>query len=105
MQRLLYGTSVLRIRRCRASYGILCNEIYNKTKHREREPEILADNRKYVSGHIQWFIKKGDPIEEDIPIKLERPRITSIENPNTDWEDIIVKSNYKHNWLPPYLDQ
>lgn len=104
MQRLLYGTSVLRNRHCRVSYGIVLNEVYKKNVHKDREIFIgPADGRKYVK-RIQWFIKKGYNISDD-PIRLDRTRIASFENPDTTWEDIIVTSKLPHDCLPEYLRQ
>ena len=106
IQRLLYGTSVLRTRRCRASYGILYRKSYNKTEHKGRKIYIdPADGRKYVTDEIQWFIWKGQIIAEDALIKLPRERIASLEHANTTWIDTIVVSKLPHDLLPQYLDQ
>jgi len=106
MQRLLHGTSVLRTRRCRASYGILCDKIYDKVKHEAgRSYKNPADDKKYVEGHIQWFIKKGDVISEDAHIRLELSRIASFGNQETAWEDAIVTSNIHRDCLPQYSNQ
>ena len=106
MQRLLYGTSVLRTRRCRASYGILRPEAYNKSGHKGHEPYLNpADNRKYVNGHIEWFIWKGDIIAEDEKLRMELTRIASFENPDTTWVDTIVTSKLPPDCLPRYLGE
>jgi hypothetical protein len=107
MQRLLHGTSVLRTRRCRASYGILYHKSYNKTKDKGRAIYINpADGRKYVTDQIEWFIWKGQFIAEDAAIpKLPRERIASFGNSNTTWKDTIVISNLPRGRLPHYLGQ
>jgi hypothetical protein len=109
VQRLLHGTSVLRTRRCRASYGILCHEIYNKIEHKGQEIYTNpANGRKYVTGHIRWFIKKGEEIAEDATkptIRLEHTRIATLGNPDTTWEDIIVTSRYSPDCLPKFYGQ
>jgi hypothetical protein len=62
-----------------------------------------VDGRKYAVGHIRWFIKKGDMIKEDKPIRLERRRTASFGNPDRSWEDVIVTSKLSHDCLPQYL--
>ena len=104
MQRLLHGTSVLRTRRCRASYGVLGHEIYDKTKHKGQEIyKNPADGRAYVTGHIEWFICKGDIVEEGTITTLERTHITTLGNPDMTWTDIIVASKNSHKNLPKYM--
>jgi hypothetical protein len=106
VQRITHGTSILRTRRCRASYGIVFRELYNKAEHREREPvKDPLDGKKYVEGYIRWFIMKGDIIKEGFERTIPHVRVASFKNPTTAWEDIIVMSNYESNFLPKYSDQ
>ncbi|KAH8647604.1 hypothetical protein BGZ60DRAFT_535278 [Tricladium varicosporioides] len=106
VQRILHGTSVLRLCQARASYGLLYNGVYNKTIHKERKPITdQADGRKYMPNQIDWFLKKGQKIEEDSLITRDRSRRSIIENPDPTWTDQIVTSNYASNCLPTYLGQ
>ncbi|KAH6665977.1 hypothetical protein B0J14DRAFT_660111 [Halenospora varia] len=106
MQRVLHGTSVFRVRRCRASYGLLCDVIYNKAEHKDRKYFINeVDGRKYVRDQIQWFVKKDDKITEGKPIIRDRSRKTTSGNPDMTWTDKIVMSRYKPDCLPHYLGQ
>jgi hypothetical protein len=105
-QRVLNGTSVFRTRRCRASYGIVRDEIYRKTEHKGRESyKNPVDGRKYAVGHIRWFIKKGERIKEDEPAKLDLTRTASFGNPDKSWKDVIVTSKLPPDCLPQYLGQ
>jgi hypothetical protein len=64
-----------------------------------------VDGRKYAVEHIRWFIKKGERIKEDEPIRIERRRTTSFGNPDRHWEDVIVTSKLPGDCLPQYLAQ
>ncbi|KAH8647598.1 hypothetical protein BGZ60DRAFT_227711 [Tricladium varicosporioides] len=93
MQRLIYGHSVIRTRRCRASYGILYNKIYNKYEHQDRESFTdSVDGRKYVENEVDWFLKKGQEIQEDTPIKFTRTHHISPKNPDNTWRITFVTS-------------
>jgi hypothetical protein len=102
----MHGTSILRTRRCRASYGIVLREIYNETEHGGRElVKDPIDGKKYVEGYIRWFILKGDIIQEGFERTIPHIRVASFKNPATTWEDIIVTSRYESNSLPKYSDK
>ncbi|KAI9768634.1 MAG: hypothetical protein M1840_004831 [Geoglossum simile] len=106
MQRICYGTSVLRTRCCRASYGILQDEKYKKDKHEEQTPFKCPFNGKsYVPNRIYWIISKGKTINEDTPIKHKIRRRIGLEDSSNGWEDIVVISKFHPDCLPQYLDQ
>src|ERR1039457_4796438 len=78
MQRLVHGTSVLPGNLCRASYGILCNRIWNKSEHRAREPyNDPIDGKKYASDCIEWFVFQGEIVTEAASILIDRTRTAS----------------------------
>lgn len=65
--KLKAGTSILKWRRCRASYGTLCRERYDKKIHVGRT--VVADEitgKPYVTQSVSWFIKKVDSLTPDI---------------------------------------
>ncbi|KAH8646469.1 hypothetical protein BGZ60DRAFT_535606 [Tricladium varicosporioides] len=102
IQRLACGTSVLRTRRCRASYGILYNKLYSKSKHANSKREIFkdrVDGKKYVRDEIFWFVKKGDEIKDGVPIRFRRIRQIPTQSSEDTWEDTFVVCKT----LPPEL--
>ncbi|KAH0566005.1 hypothetical protein GP486_000596 [Trichoglossum hirsutum] len=104
MQHLTSGVSILLSRRCRASYGILLNEPYNKTKHKAQKPcKGPLDGIDYAINQIDWFIVQGEPIIEGKPIMRRYSRIVSTENPNKMWKDKIVTSRSQPALLPQSL--
>ena len=61
LRELQMGKSILRWRCCRASYGTICKELYNKKKpeHIGRDVHFDPMNKKrYVTDHVAWFIKQ-----------------------------------------------
>jgi hypothetical protein len=106
MQRICHGTSVLRTRSCRASYGILFNDHYNKSKHPRQTPfKSPLDGKFYVRDQIDWFISKGETIREDVPIVRKYTRRVSFKDPNRTWRDTVVISKLPPDCLPQYLGQ
>jgi hypothetical protein len=106
MQRICYGTSVLRTRCCRASYGILQDEEYKKDKHEGLTPFKCPFNGKYyVRNRIYWIIYKGKTIKEDTPTKHKIRRRIGLEDSSKGWEDIVVTSKFHPDCLPQYLGQ
>jgi hypothetical protein len=102
----MHGTSILRTRRSRASYGIVYPEIYKKAEHKGREIfKNSPDGKKYVTGRVRWFIKKGDIVGKDFNINPPHELVASFGNSDRTWEDVIVTSRYAPNFLPHYLDQ
>lgn len=61
VRRLKAGKPVLKWRCCRASYGTICKEVYDKEnpmhvgRPLERDP---MNGKMYVTQRIAWFIKK-----------------------------------------------
>ncbi|KAH0543032.1 hypothetical protein FGG08_002640 [Glutinoglossum americanum] len=106
MQRICHGTSVFRTRSCRSSYGILFNDRYNKDKHAAQTPvECPLNGKLYVTNQIDWFIRKGEVIREDVPITREYKKRIGFKDPDKAWEDTIVMSNLPSDCLPQYLGQ
>lgn len=61
VRKLRAGKSVLSYRCCRASYGTICKEIYNKNnpQHAGRPTTLDPMNGKlYVTQSIAWFVVK-----------------------------------------------
>ena len=60
-RKLQAGQDALGCRRCRASYGLICKELYDRDnpKHFNRNPEKdSSDGKLYVSDWVDWFIEK-----------------------------------------------
>ena len=61
VRKLKAGKAVLKYRCCRASYGTVCKELYNKNnpQHVGRPTSLDPMNGKlYVTQSIAWFIKR-----------------------------------------------
>jgi len=59
IQALKGGPDVLSTRRCPVSYGVLCREVYDQTKHQgEDVEEDPFDKKRYAEKQVSWFIKK-----------------------------------------------
>ena len=61
LRKLSVGQSVLGWRCCRASYGIVCKELYDKHKRSHVGREVrkdLSDGKMYVMKSVEWFVKK-----------------------------------------------
>ncbi|KAL8705963.1 MAG: hypothetical protein Q9201_000957 [Fulgogasparrea decipioides] len=61
LRRLKVGKSVLKWRCCRASYGTICKELYNKDNPQHVGRPTMKDpqnGKLYVMESIAWFIKK-----------------------------------------------
>ncbi|KAF7196595.1 Heat shock 70 kDa protein 12A [Pseudocercospora fuligena] len=107
LRKLKSGQSVLRWRCCRASYGLLCKEIFNpeNVKHHERRTSIDArDGKMYVNNCIAWFVKKGSPISIDQPIVHDFKRKVAPGDPRKAFPTKIVVSYVEKNLLPYVLD-
>ncbi|KAI9781155.1 MAG: hypothetical protein M1839_006263 [Geoglossum umbratile] len=103
IHRLKHGISILSTRRCRASYGILFNEPYDRRKHpREVRPRRgPIDRKEYAVDQIWWLVLQGAAIKRDQPIGQRFYRIT--ENPNMIWKDTIATSTSPPHRLPPSI--
>jgi hypothetical protein len=101
MQQKLHGTSVFSTRRSRFSYGVVCDEVYNKDKHsRQNSVKNPLDGTKYALNQIAWFICKGDVVTENEPITHQCFRIFSPDAPDFKWKDKIVISRLSLGRLP-----
>jgi hypothetical protein len=104
VQRVFHGTSVLCKRRCRVSYGVLCSERYNKNLHRDQTPiKSPLDGKYYVTNQIDWFIRKGELVTEDIPITRQCSRVIGCGSPERGWCDTVVMSRLPSDCLPHVL--
>lgn len=75
------GKPVLKWRCCRASYGTICKEIYDKDNpmHVGRQTEKDPMNGKvYVTQSIAWFIKKV--CKERFPLSLSSSACSCVNN-------------------------
>ncbi|KAK5165270.1 uncharacterized protein LTR77_009368 [Saxophila tyrrhenica] len=71
LRKLRSGQSVLGWRCCRASYGLICKELYNKSNPRHlgrRTEKDPRDGKLYVPECVFWFIEKGMPVSLDRPV-------------------------------------
>lgn len=73
LHRLKHNHITLTGRTCRASYGILCNESYNRQRHSKISvPGQIYKNpfnrKRYATNQICWLIKRGRTILRDEPI-------------------------------------
>lgn len=61
MQKLDLNHDVMK-RCCRASYGMVCMEVYDRVKHAGLETWTdPLDRKRYVKEQIDWFVKKVCP--------------------------------------------
>ena len=106
VQRVFHGTSVLCKRRCRASYGVLCSERYDKNRHHGQTPvKSPLDGKYYVTNQIDWFIRKGEVVTEDVPIIHQCSRIIGWDSPERGWRDTVTMSRLPSDCLPHVLGQ
>ncbi|KAI9704654.1 MAG: hypothetical protein M1820_005402 [Bogoriella megaspora] len=103
IRKLTVGQSILGWRCCRASYGIVCKELYDKSKkhHHGRETrKDPNDGKIYVLKSIDWFVKKGEPVSIDSPIEHEFARKIRPEDPVRVFPTEIVVSYDDADNLP-----
>ncbi len=104
IHRLRYCESILSVRRCCDSYGILFNERYDGQKHNNlRIPRGISsiDDKKYAVHQIHWLIRRGKAIKRDEPVRQKfYRRIEVTENPITSWTDTIAMSKSPTVRLP-----
>ncbi|KIW66690.1 hypothetical protein PV04_05998 [Phialophora macrospora] len=71
LQKLKFTKSVLRVRKCRQSLGIVCEQVYNPSQHKgaklKKDP---VDGLTYAVDQIAWFVRQGDVIESEA---IEKP--------------------------------
>jgi len=97
-------TSVIPVQSCTASYGILCNELYDSKKHPK---QILVknqvDGKRYAKSQIDWFIKRGQRLQQNGVITRRYSRLVSPKNLEIPWTFTIV-SELSADVLPAWLD-
>ncbi|KAI4122382.1 MAG: hypothetical protein LQ338_005855, partial [Usnochroma carphineum] len=106
IRRLKVGKPVLKWRCCRASYGTICRELYNKDNpmHMGRPTTKDPMNGKlYVPQSIAWFIQKGKPVTSDEPITHSFHRKMSPGDPRRAFPTSVVESHADEQLLPYYM--
>ncbi|KAF8533460.1 hypothetical protein BDD12DRAFT_898943 [Trichophaea hybrida] len=86
---------------CRSNYGIICSREYNKQKHKGLPVwKSEFDGKSYVSGQIDWIVKKGCAISNNDPILHKFFRYFECDKPVTSlkWYDEVVKTDLA---IPP----
>ncbi|KAL8731719.1 MAG: hypothetical protein Q9181_004200 [Wetmoreana brouardii] len=106
LRRLKIGKSVLKWRCCRASYGTICKELYNKDNPQHVGRPTLKDpqnGKLYVMQSIAWFIKKviGSHQIRCLPV-LMNCRI-SPGDPRRVFPTSIVESHVEEKFLPHHM--
>ena len=107
LRKLKAGESVLGWRCCRASYGLICKELYSKKnpKHIGRTTVKDAQDRElYVPDCIDWFVEKGTPVSIDRPIIHNFRRKISRGDPRRVFPTKIVVSYMEKESLPYQLE-
>ena len=87
LRKLQAGKSVLGWRCCRASYGLICKELYDKNNptHFNRNPvKDSLDGKLYVADSVDWFVVKVRPhsalmrqlliVRKGNPVSIEQPK-------------------------------
>jgi hypothetical protein len=108
VHKLKYNQSVLSIRHCLSSYGILFNDIFNKKRHSNEQTKVRKnsiDKQNYAVDRIHWLVRKGEELRHDKPICQQFYRIVSTNNSQRDWEDIIVISDTRRDRLPASFNE
>ncbi|KAL1629825.1 hypothetical protein SLS56_005221 [Neofusicoccum ribis] len=108
LRRLQSGQGVLNMLCCRASYGTMCRIEYDKKNEEHFNKATFKDERDgkaYLSDAIAWFIKKGEPINIDRPIKHSFSRKVDPANPYRPFLTSIVKSDLDRQDLPIQMGQ
>ncbi|KAH0545359.1 hypothetical protein FGG08_000500 [Glutinoglossum americanum] len=101
IQKLTLGQSIMETRCCRASYGMVCMELYNSTKHIGMETWTdPLDQKMYVKEQIDWFVKKGQPVHTDHLIEHQFTRKIESGRPRETWKTRLVSCNADSAFLP-----
>ncbi|KAL8732759.1 MAG: hypothetical protein Q9166_002540 [cf. Caloplaca sp. 2 TL-2023] len=107
LRKLKAGKPVLNWRCCRASYGTICKELYNKDNPQHVGRTMYKDpmnGKLYVAQSIAWFIKKGKPVTSDEPITHSFHRKLSPGDPRRAFPTSIVESYADEQFLPYHMD-
>ncbi|RMZ30863.1 hypothetical protein D0859_05021 [Hortaea werneckii] len=60
-QALRGGPEIMSTRRCPLSYGVVCRELYDPSKHQGQPVELdKFDKKRYAEGQVSWFITQGE---------------------------------------------
>jgi len=73
---------------CPTSYGVLCQELYNREKHSSwtsRLERNAIDGKEDTPDQIFWLIRRGEAIRPDTPIS---ETFCWVVNPNV--QDLIT---------------
>lgn len=123
VRKLKVGRSVLGWRCCRASYGTICKELYEKSNPSHVGRPLQKDpmnGKQYVTGCVAWFIKKvrcqfsvvresntdptkGEPVSIDQPIVHDFSRRIDPGDPRRVFPTTIVVSYDEKDRLPSYM--
>lgn len=108
IRKLLTSRSVLGWRCCRASYGIACKILYDKTNPDHQGKKLVPDklsNKMYITQSIAWFVKKGEPVSVDSPIV--RPFGTNISpgDPRRAFPTSVIESDLEAAQLPEQMNE
>jgi len=101
LQRVSHGQSALSTRCCRASYGIVCRQPYDKGRHKGQPPiKDPINGEKYVEDQINWLVKQGEVLPVDRPIQHDFYRILAPDAQRGVWRDKIAMSKVPAHLLP-----
>ncbi|KAF8866590.1 hypothetical protein BDZ45DRAFT_578820 [Acephala macrosclerotiorum] len=100
MLRMTTGKAVLRERLARASYGVVCDVVYDPRRDIGHTPyKDPLDGRLWLKNHIIWVIKKGQSISVDNGQKHEFSRIFTRQQPRK-WKSTVVICHNDADDLP-----
>ncbi|PSR82545.1 hypothetical protein BD289DRAFT_12638 [Coniella lustricola] len=106
MQSLQSPSGILRTRKARASYGVVCKTIYNPTINFNDDIEKDKwDDQMYALGQIKWLIKKGESIDPNSPISESFRKVIDPLSNNRAWDCLIVTSQNEMDFLPRSIKQ
>ena len=106
VERLKVGRAVLKSRTCRASYGVLCEKEYDKSKHLGMKVATdELDGKLYAINLIHWFVRKGDSVSEEDRIEYDFGRKVKANDKSKGGElkSVVVISHEDRNNLPKTL--
>ncbi|KAA8899502.1 hypothetical protein FN846DRAFT_909576 [Sphaerosporella brunnea] len=94
LQRLRRDDDPVKVRLCRAHFGVVCSMPFNPTKHSEHEKYIEPVTGQVLArGQIMWLIHKGDRISDTTSADIERTLIRSFKTtPTMAWTETLVCS-------------
>jgi hypothetical protein len=107
-QKLTSGTAALKTRIARASYGVLCREIYDSSIHAGAEivNDLYKKDQRWAKDQISWLIKKGDEINDaDTPPEKTFQMKMAPGATSRVWDTPIIISHNDRSSLPRMLKQ